>query len=145
MEDEFHDVLNSVIAKQGRSRLEPYGELVEALRCQGFTCRDITALLLEKCQFKTSKSAVGRLVRARARRRRNTARQISRRVAIPPPIVAKRAWSHSEPALNENEVQQKIAAMKARKPATISSDNDFYFDPTEPLRLIDPGKRESND
>ena len=145
MEDKFHDVLSSVDAKQGRSRLEPYGEIVEALRSQGVTCRDITALLAEKCQFKTSKSAVSRLVRARARRRRNAARQISRHVAIPPPIVAKRTGLHSGPGPSENEIQQRIAAMKARKPATVSSDNDFYFDPTEPLRLIDPGKRDSND
>jgi len=145
MEDKFHDVLSSVDAKQGRSRLEPYREFVEELRRQGFTCRDITALLAEKCQFKTSKSAVSRLVRARARRRRNAARQISRHVAIPPPIVAKRAGLHSGHGPSENEIQQRIAAMKARKPATVSSDNDFYFDPTEPLRLVDPGKRESND
>ena len=145
MEDKFHDVLSSVDAKQGRSRLEPYGEIVEALRSQGVTCRDITALLAEKCQFKTSKSAVSRLVRARARRRRNAARQISRHVAIPPPIIAKGAGMHSGPGPSESEVQQRIAAMKARKPAITSCDNDFYFDPTEPLRLIDPGKRESND
>jgi hypothetical protein len=145
MEDKFHDVLSSVDAKQGRSRLEPYGEFVDELRRQGFTCRDITALLAEKCQFKTSKSAVSRLVRARARKRRKAARQISRREAIPPPIIAKRAGLHSGPGPSENEVQQRIAAMKARKPATMSSDNDFYFDPTEPLRLIDPGKRDSND
>jgi hypothetical protein len=31
--------------------------------------------------------------------------------------------------------------MKARKPAATSPDNGFYFDPTEPLRLIDPVKR----
>jgi ribosomal protein S19 len=145
MEDKFHHVLSSVDAKQGRSRLEPYGELVEALRCQGFTCRDITALLAEKYQFKTSKSAVNRLLRARARRRRKAARQISRRVAISPLIVAKRAGLHSGPGPSDNEVQQRIAAMKARKPAITSSGNDFYFDPTEPLRLIDPGKRDSND
>ena len=145
MEAKFHDVLSSVDAKQGRSRLEPYGELVEALRSQGVTCRDITALLAEKCQFKTSKSAVSRLVRARARKRRKAARQISRHVAIPHPIVAKRAGLHSWPGPSENEIQQRIAAMKARKPATMSSDNDFYFDPTEPLRLIDPGKRDSTD
>jgi ribosomal protein S19 len=145
MEDRFHDVLSSVDAKQGRSRLEPYGELVDELRRQGVTGRDITALLAEKCQLKTSKSAVNRLVRARARRRRNAVRQISRRVAIPPPMVAKKAGLHSGPGPSENEVQQRIAAMKARKPATMSSDNDFYFDPTEPLRLIDPGKRDSND
>jgi hypothetical protein len=145
MEDKFHDVLSGVDAKHGRSRLEPYGEFVEELRRQGFTCRDITALLAEKCQFKTSKSAVSRLVRARARRRRNAARQISRHVAIPPPIVAKKGGLHSGPGPSDNEVWQRIAAMKARKPATVSSDNDFYFDPTEPLRLIDPGKRDSNE
>jgi hypothetical protein len=145
MEDRFQDVLSRVGAKRGRSRLEPYAELVEALRCQGFTCRDISALLLEKCQFKTSKSAVNRLVRAQARRRRNAARQISGHVPIPPTIVTKRAGLHSGPAPSENEIQQRIAAMKARKPATVSSDNDFYFDPTEPLRLIDPGKRDSTE
>ena len=55
MEDRFQDVLSRVGAKRGRSRLEPYGEFVDELRRQGFTCRDITALLAEKCQFKTRK------------------------------------------------------------------------------------------
>jgi hypothetical protein len=61
MEHKFHDVLSTVDAKQGRSPLEPYGELVDTLRYQGFTCRDIAALLAEKCQFVTSKSAVSRV------------------------------------------------------------------------------------
>jgi hypothetical protein len=71
VEDKLHDVLRSVTAKQSRSRLEPYCEFVEALRRQGFTCRDIATLLAEKCQLETSKSAVNRFVRARARRRKN--------------------------------------------------------------------------
>jgi hypothetical protein len=50
MEDQFQDVLNSIDAKRGRSRLEPYGEFVDELRRQGFTCREIAALLLEKFQ-----------------------------------------------------------------------------------------------
>jgi hypothetical protein len=41
---------------------------------------------------------------------------------------------------SEDEVRQRIAALKARRPATTSSDSDFYFDPTELRRLIDPGK-----
>jgi len=45
MENKFHDVLSSVDAKQGRSSLEPYGELVDTLREQGLTCRDIAAPL----------------------------------------------------------------------------------------------------
>jgi hypothetical protein len=103
MEDKFHDVLNSINAKPGRSRLERYGELVDELRRQGFTCRDIAALLSEKFQFQTSKSAVNNFVRVRARRRRN-ARRISHRVAIPPPIVAKTATLHSGPGPSEEEV-----------------------------------------
>jgi hypothetical protein len=45
MEDRLHDVLSGLDAKQGRSRLEPYGEFVDELRCQGFTCGDIAAVL----------------------------------------------------------------------------------------------------
>jgi hypothetical protein len=55
MEDRLHDVLSDVDAKQGRSRLEPYGEFVDELRRHGFTCREMAALLAETCQFKTSK------------------------------------------------------------------------------------------
>lgn len=100
MEEKFQDVLNVIDAKQGRSRMEPYGELVDELRCKGFTCREIAALLLEKVQFQTSKTAVNNFVRVRTRRQRNVARQISRRVAIPPQIVAKRGgiafWARTQ-------------------------------------------------
>ena len=77
MENKFQDVLNSISAKTGRSRLEPYGELVDELRRQGLTCRDIAAVLSQTCQFQTLKSAGNNFVRARARKRRNTSRQIS--------------------------------------------------------------------
>jgi hypothetical protein len=35
----------------------------------------------------------------------------------------------------EDEIR-KIAALKARKPLTTPSPNDFHFDPTQPLRQI---------
>ncbi len=53
MDGRFKDIMNGVDPKPGRSRLEPYGALVEELRSQGFTCRDIATLLAEKCQFQT--------------------------------------------------------------------------------------------
>jgi hypothetical protein len=86
---------------------------------------------------------ITKLVRARARRHRNAARQISRHAPRLAQIVARRACSHSGPGPSQNEVQQRIAAMKARKPAKFHLTMTFYFDPTEPLRLIDPGKRDS--
>jgi hypothetical protein len=145
MEDKFQDVLNGVSAKPGRSRLEPYAELVDELQREGFTCRNIAALLSEKFQFQTSKSAVNNFVRARARKRRNAARQISRRVSIPTPIVPKPMTLRTGPRPSDDDVRQRIAALKARKPVVAPAADGFYFDPTEPLRLIDPGKQDSND
>ena len=89
MEDKFRDVLAGIDPKQGRSPLEPYGEFVDELRRQGFTCRGIAALLLEKFHFQTSKSAVNNFVRVRTRRQRSAARQISRHSAIPPRLLPK--------------------------------------------------------
>ena len=145
MEPKFHDVLSSVDAKQGRSPLEPYGELVDTLRDQGFTCRDIAALLAEKCQFVTSKSAVSRFLLARARRRRNAARKQSRRVSGSTPATSKLLAQHSAQRWNDDEIRQKIADVKARKPVAEPAPDGFHYDPDEPLRLINPGKRNSYD
>ena len=145
MEHKFHDVLSSVDAKQGRSPLEPYGELVDTLRDQGFTCRYIAALLAEKCQFVTSKSAVSRLLLARARRRRNAARKLSRRVSGSTPATSKLLPKHSAQRWSDDEIRQKIADVKARKPVAEPAPNGFHYDPDEPLRLINPVKRNSYD
>jgi len=116
MEDRLHDVLSGLDAKQGRSRLEPYGEFVDELRCQGFTCGDIAAVLAGgDVSFKTSKSVVSRLVRARARRRRKAARQISRSGAIPTPVKPKPATLQPGRGPSDEEVRRRIAALKARE------------------------------
>ena len=145
MEIKFHDVLSTVDAKQGRSPLEPYGELVDTLRDQGLTCRDIAALLAEKCQFVTSKSAVSRFLLARARRRRNATRKLSRRVSGSTPATSKLLPQHSAQRWNDDEIRQKIADVKARKPVAEPAPDGFHYDPDEPLRLINPDKRNSYD
>lgn len=145
MENKFHDVLSSVNAKQGRSLLEPYGELVDTLRCQGFTCRDIAALLAERCQFVTSKSAVSRFLLARARRRRNVARKLSRGVSGSTPATSKPLPQYSAQRWNDDEIRQKIADVKARKPVAEPAPDGFHYNPDEPLRLINPGKTTSDD
>ena len=145
MEQKFHDVLNSVDAKQGRSPLEPYGELVDTLRDQGLTCRDIAALLAEKCQFVTSKSAVSRFLLARARKRRNAARKFSRRVSGSTPATSKLLPQHSPQRWSDDGIRQKIADVKARKPVAEPAPDGFHYDPDEPLRLINPDKRNSYD
>jgi hypothetical protein len=145
MEDKFQHILNSVSAKPGRSRLEPYGELIDELRRQGFTCRAIVALLAEKCQFQTSKSAVNNFLRKRSRRKRNAARRIANDAMIAAQLPSKAAILDSARKQSEDEVRKRIAALKARKLVTAPSLDDFHFDPTQPLRLITPGKPESDE
>ena len=41
----------------------------------------------------------------------------------------------------DDEVRQRIAALKAKKPIAAAEPNGFQYDPTEPLRLINPSKR----
>jgi hypothetical protein len=141
VKDKFHNILSKVTQKSGRSRLEPYGDLIDELRGRGLTYRDIADILTDELRLHVPKSTVNDFVRERARRRRNAARQISCRVGKPTPIVAKPATLHAERGPSDDEVRQRIAALKARKPAATPPDNGFYFDPTEPLRLIVPGKQ----
>ncbi len=132
----FQDVLNGLIEKPGRSKLEPYGELVDELCRRGLTCRDIAAVLAEKCQFQTSKSAVNNFMHARSKRRRKAARRIATVSGIAAPIASTAAIPDAAQKPSQDEVRKRIAAFKARKPVAAPSLNDFHFDPTQPLRLI---------
>ena len=145
VEDTFQNILSKLTKKSGRSRLEPYGELIDEMRGRGLTYRDISDILTVELQFQVPKSTVNDFVRERSRRRRNAARRVSRSSAKPAPMVPKLATVPLSQGPSEDEVRQRIAALKARKPATSSPDNGFYLDPSEPLRLINPRKITSDD
>jgi hypothetical protein len=137
VEDKFQDILNKVTRKSGSSRLEPYAELIDELRRRGYTYRDIASILLETCQFYTSKSTLNDFVLVRARRKRVSARRTATEERGSAPIAAKAANADSGQKPSEEEIRQRIAAVKARKLVTTApSPDDFHFDPTEPLRLI---------
>ena len=144
MESKLQDILNSVTVKPGRSRLEPYGELIDELRRRGLTYRDIAAILAEKCEFHVSKSAINDFVRAQSRRKGNSAKRIAIDAMIVTPMVPRATTMASAQKPSEDEVRQRIAAFKARKPATSPSPATFHFDPNEPLRLITRGRPESD-
>jgi hypothetical protein len=130
-----------VTKKSERSRLEPYGELIDELRERGLTYRDISDILTAELQFQVPKSTVNDFVRERSRRRRNATRRISR-ITIPAPIVPLATVPPSQ-GPSEDEVRRRIAALKARKPPAEAPADGFHYDPDEPLRLINPGKRDA--
>jgi len=143
VEDNFQDILSKVTKKSGRSRLEPYGELIDELRERGLTYRDISDILTAELQFHVPRSTVNDFVRGRTRRRRNATRRIWRSGATPAPIVPKSATVPPNRGPSEDEVRRRIAALKARKPTPEPAADGFHYNPDEPLRLIDPGKRDS--
>jgi hypothetical protein len=133
MKSEFRNILDSLPEKPPHSRLEPYGELIDGLRRRGRTYRDVVEILAEKCQLQVSISTLHDFLRARSRRNRNSTR-IAATIANAVPPRAAGGESVQQPS--EDEVRQRIAAFKARKPVTTPSRDDFHFDPDEPLRLI---------
>ena len=139
VEDRFQDILSKVTKKSGRSRLEPYGDLIDELRGRGLTYRNISDILTAELQFQVPKSTVNDFVRERSRRRRNAARRISR-ITIPAPIVPIATVPPTQ-GPSEDEVRRRIAALKARKPAATPSDNGFYFDREFPASVRDWGSR----
>jgi hypothetical protein len=136
MDGQFQDIVDGLAEKPPRSRLEPYGELIGELRRRRRTYRDIVDILAKNCRVRVSISTLHDFVRVRARRKRNSARRIGADTKIAAPIAPKAESLKSGQKPSDEEVQQRIAALKARKPVTTSPPDDFHFDPTEPLRLI---------
>lgn len=146
MDAKFREILDSLPARPPRSRLEPYRELIEELRRRGRTFVDIAGILAEKCEVQVTASGVHDFVRTRSRMKRRP----TKRITPDPPKYAPASTgaglvdSGQKPPADD-EVRRRIAALKARKPAAASEPNAFEYDPTEPLRLINPLKPRSHE
>jgi IS30 family transposase len=145
VEDRFQDILMSVEEKRPRSRLEPYGELIDELRRREFTYRQIAGILTEKFQVRVPKSTLHDFVRARMRKRPNAPRSPLRQITIQPAALSESAIPHAAREPSKDEIRQRIVVLKARKPTKTRDVNDFRFDATEPLRIVGSGKQDPND
>jgi hypothetical protein len=63
MDDNFQDIIDSLPEKRSRSRLEPYGKLIDELLRRGWTYRGIAGILAKKFQLKVSISTIHDFVR----------------------------------------------------------------------------------
>ena len=64
MDAKFEAILNSLPAKEPRSRLEPYSELITEMRKRGHSYREITQVLKKACGLKVGTSTVNDFVLA---------------------------------------------------------------------------------
>jgi hypothetical protein len=126
MDDDLKKILAELPIKPPRSRLEPYREFIEELRSRGRTYRDIAEILAEKCAVQVTASGVHDFVRARTR-----AKTKSNPLPVSNPVAAET----SPASASSEEVQRKIAALKARNTAAEPGPRGFEYDPDQPLRL----------
>ena len=67
MDTRFEAILNSLPAKESRSRLEPHSELITEMRKRGHSYREITQVLKKACGLKVGTSTVNDFVLTRSK------------------------------------------------------------------------------
>jgi hypothetical protein len=109
-------ILDELPIKPPRSRLEPYREFIEELRSRGRTYRDIAEILAEKCAVQVTGSGVHDFVRTRTGK------------------------GEAGGESSSDDVQRRIAALKARNTVPEPLSGGFEYNPDEPLRLKQSGR-----
>ena len=132
MDTDLKKILAELPTKPPRSRLEPYHEFIEELRSSGRTYRDIAEILAEKCGLQVTASGVHDFVRTRTRAKDRSAGRGTKSNPLP---ISKPVAETSPASASRDEVQRKIAALKARNTVVEPSPPAFEYDPDQPLRL----------
>jgi hypothetical protein len=132
MSDLVRQILAELPSRAERSSLEPYQELIQEIRRRGYSYREISRLLEERCSVKISHAAIHNFVRRR--------RQMPG--AEPPPDRSQGAGQGRESAggysVDQRDIRDRIAALKRRVvPSAAAEEVGFRFDPDQPLRLDD--------
>jgi hypothetical protein len=133
MDTDLKKILAELPIKPPRSRLEPYREFIEELRSRGRTYRDIAEILAEKCTVQVTASGVHDFVRTRTRAKDRLAGRGAK--SNPLPVSKPVAAEISSAAASSEQVQRKIAAVKARNTPAEPGPPAFEYDPDQPLRL----------
>lgn len=124
----LHDLPERAI----RSGLEPYRELVLELRRRSFSYRQIAKLLVERCGFEISHSAIHDFVR-----KHGATPPLVKPSGSEEPPAAFAAGRNPERRGTDPSIRERIEALKRHKPAPQVEETGFRFDPAKPLHLED--------
>ena len=144
MDDAFQAILDSLPPKLPRSKLEPYAELIQELRKRGRSYREIASILADRCGVTAGTHTVYNFVRVRAQAQRKAkpARAGAERSSqIPAPSIPVETAA-TPPAVGNDEVWQRIQALKQRTTPRDVEEKEFTYDANEPLRLISDPRKE---
>jgi hypothetical protein len=143
MDAKFEAIVNSLPAKEPRSRLEPYGELITEMRKRGRTYREIANVLKKTCGLKVGASTVNDFVLARSKSK-------AKRSPLPSRTIASKknteeltsTYKNTEARESTGRPQKALEGstrttkeLKDRPPKTDAKKLLFEYNPDEPLRL----------
>jgi hypothetical protein len=139
----FEAILNSLPAKEPRSRLEPYSELITEIRKRGLSYREITQVLKKACSLKVGTSTVNDFVLARSKPKAKPLPSASRTIATKKNTEGLRGTYKDTEARERTGRSQKalegiartIKELKDRPLKTRTTKLLFEYNPDEPLRL----------
>jgi hypothetical protein len=132
---DFKEILDSLPERPLRSRLEPYRELILEMRRRGRPFREIVHVLDEKCGVHVVASTVHDFVKSARTRERDHE----------PNVVenSRQGATRLEEGPIHDELDDRIAALKARKAQSRTAPKRFQFVSGEPLRLASKRDRKS--
>jgi hypothetical protein len=139
----FEAILNSLPAKEPRSRLEPYGELIIEMRKRGRSYREIAQVLKKACGLKVGASTVNDFVLARSKSKAKPSLSTSRTTATKKNIEGltgtfKDTEAHKSTGRPQKVLEgiaKTIKELKDRPLKTGAKKLLFEYNPDEPLRL----------
>ena len=131
-EPQIQALLKDLPERAIRSGLEPYRELILELRRRSFSYRQIAGVLLERCRFEISHSAIHDFVQKHGA----TPASLKPSGSEEPPAALA---PHPNPARRgpDPSIRERIEALKSQKPPPQTEETDFRFDPAKPLHLED--------
>ena len=143
MDDKFKAILNSLPAKEPRSRLEPYRELITEMRKRGRSYREITQVLKKACGLKVGTSTVNDFVLAQSKAKTKASVAASRTIATNKnkreltgtykDTEAHQSTRRPQKALEG--IARTIKELKDRPLKARAKKLLFEYNPDEPLRL----------
>jgi IS30 family transposase len=131
MNDQFRNILDNLPNVAPRSRLEPYTELIQALRQRKRSYREIARVLAANCGVRVSHSTLHEYVQRHMVKESEAfpgleSRPGDKQMTEEPDVRA---------TIEQNEARKRIETLR-RKPASLPEDpGGFQFDDSEPLRL----------
>ncbi len=143
MDAKLEAILNSLPAKEPRSRLEPYSELITEMRKRGHSYREITQVLKKACGLKVGTSTVNDFVLARSKSKSKLSLSRSRTIATKKNMEGltgtyKDTEDHQgigRPQKALEGITKTIKELKDRPLKTRARKILFEYNPDEPLRL----------